>query len=277
MYADVCVKPLDLKTAILSALAKKPRMGARELYQSLTKEYSYRISYQGVHKALGQLTGRDVVNRSGSKYVLSNDWLSEAQSFLTDLEGATLHQRPLSVLDIPAFCSHSVQGEGSLIEPYLWMLTQVGKIKRAGPLKAAVFQRRAWPLPLLKKEGVNGFRKIFNERNQTAVVQGHKAADRYFGALWEKCGFSVGLGKGACDESEWLVAGDFVFQIRHPERTRNVWDRFYDGLTQGGVEALWLAHQAAFETKSASEMVVTRNADFAENLRARARFALETK
>ena len=268
MFSEVSSRHPDLKTMIISALAKRPKQGARELHGRLLREYSYRVSYQGVHKALTQLFSKEVLNRAGTKYLLSRDWVTDAREFLSDLDGVCAYQRPFSVLELLPFNAMTIKSVGPLIEPYLWMLRQMEKIrKEKGPIGAACFQQRTWPLPILGENALKSFRNTFNGKSQIALVGGNKPADRYFAKMWRMCGFDVRLGVLGSQKGEWFVAGEFVFQITHPKATETKWNLGYDRILENGAEGLCRAHQMAFETITPCDLTVTRNGEFANHLR----------
>ncbi|MBI5226622.1 hypothetical protein HY994_05325 [Candidatus Micrarchaeota archaeon] len=268
MYATVSLDAhSDLKTAILSILAKRSKLGARELHGHLARDYSYELSYQAVHKAMNQLLFKNVLRKTGTKYSVSLDWLSGAQEFLSDLEDVCVRQRPLSVLELPEGAALSVSSKGAMAEPYLWVLDQARKIRTLKkPIDAVFFQHRTWPLWLLGANRLREFRDVFSDKRQCVLVQSAGLVDERFLDLWRECGFAC---KSGCPgvERETLVAGDFVFQFGFPASVRRRWGAVCDGFSQPDAKALLSAHRMAFEVPVEAKLLITRNADLANRIR----------
>jgi len=272
MFSALCSRDGGLKAELIRQLARHPKVSARDLYGRLVRDYSYRVTYQYVHKTLSHLRRQSVVEKDGKTYGLSGAWLEKASGFLDEVGDAHAFGRPGSVLELPAFGSLELRSSGALCEPYTWVLKQAAKVRKAsGRLDAVVFQRRAWPLVVLDERMMARFSSVFRDGRQYALVAGSGAMDAYFARLWQDAGFQVRLGvDGVQKDADVLVAGDFVFQLVHPATTRRLWDSFYDVLAEEDSKSLWLAHKLAYRTKAQCRMVVTRNAEFAGQLRRKA-------
>lgn len=271
MFSSVCADQGGIKAELVRQLARKPCLSARDLHASLVRDYSYRVTYQYVHKALSQLRRQSVLEKAGRSYVVSGDWLQRASGFLDEVKDARAYGRPASVLELGAFASVELKSFGALCEPYVWLLKQAAKIRKAsGRLDAVCFQRRAWPLVVLDGELMDLFSSVFRDCEQYVLVQGDGLMDSYFSGLWQEAGFKTRVGvEGLQKNADVLVCGDFVFQLVHPRATRKLWDRFFDVLAEE--ESLWQAHKLACRTKTECRMVVTRNAEFSGQLRQKAR------
>ncbi len=239
----------------------------------MVKDYAYDVTYQYVHKALSQLRRQDVLEKAGKKYAVSGEWLDKASEFLGEVGQAREHGWPVSVLELPAFGSVELKSTGALCEPQGWLLRQAAKIRKAkGSLDAVVLQRRAWPLLALDSPMMDLFSSVFKDSDQYALVSEASRMDRYFLGLWQENGFKTKVGvEGIRPHADVVAFGDFVFHLVHSRPTNEVWDRFYDVLSQEDSNGLWLAYKLACRTPTSCRMVVTRNAEFADQLRLKAR------
>ncbi len=272
MFSSLCVSEGGLKAELIRQLARDRRLSARDLHARLVRDYSYRVTYQYVHKALTQLRRQSVLDKSGKIYALSGVWLEKASGFLDEVGDSHAYGRPGTVLELPAFGSVQLQSSGPLCEPYWWVLKQAAKVRKAaGRLDAVCFQRRAWPLVVLDERMMGSFTSVFRDARQYALVEQDGVMDAYFSRLWQDAGFKVRVGvAGVQKDADVLVAGDFVFQMVHPAGTRRLWDKFYDVLAEEDTRSLWLAHKLAHRTNTSCRMVVTRNSEFANQLRRKA-------
>ncbi len=70
-----------LRGSVVSALASKPGLTAKEVFQRLNDGDGKRYSYPAVHKCLGVLSSEGVIERSGSGYGLSASWVAALKRF----------------------------------------------------------------------------------------------------------------------------------------------------------------------------------------------------
>ncbi|MBI2445695.1 hypothetical protein HYV43_04875 [Candidatus Micrarchaeota archaeon] len=273
MFSVVCTREGGLKAELIRQLAREPKLSARDLHARVVRDYSYGVTYQYVHKALSQLRRQSVLEKSGRSYAVSGEWLHEASGFLDEVGDAHAYGRLGSVLELEEFGSFESKSSGVLCEPYLWVLKQAAKIRKAsGRLDAACFQRRAWPLVVLDGRMMGLFSSVFRDGEQYALVSHDGVMDAYFSRLWQESGFKTKIGVRAVSKvSDLFVCGDFVFQLVHSAGTRKAWDTFYDVLAEEDSRGLWLAHKLACRTQASCRMVVTRNAEFACQLRLKAK------
>ena len=279
MFSAICSGDADVKTALIGFLARKPRLSARELHRWMVKDYAYDVTYQYVHKALSQMVRQDVLDKAGSQYVVSGVWLDKASGFLDEVGSAKEHGWPVSVLELPAFGSVEIASRGPLCTPHGWVLKQAAKIRKAkGSLNSVVLQRRAWPLLVLDSPMMDLFSSVFKDSDQYALVMEGGRMDRYFSGLWRENGFKTKVGvEGVQPHADVVACGDFVFQLVHSRSTKKTWDAFYDVLSEEDSKGLWLAYKLACKTPTACRMVVTRNGEFADQLRLKARSLYEAR
>ena len=72
-----------VKGAVLEALAAESPLSAKEVWRRASKNKD--CTYQGVHKALRELEGNGVVERSAAGYSLRRDWLSGISREVTEV------------------------------------------------------------------------------------------------------------------------------------------------------------------------------------------------
>ncbi|MBI5226626.1 hypothetical protein HY994_05345 [Candidatus Micrarchaeota archaeon] len=262
----------EVKDALIRTLMKTCPLNARTLYLEIKKNHTSSISYQGVHKALGQLCEQQIVSEEKRLYSLNPDWVDHLKRFASDLETSFVKKRPASILDLPIYGSAAFENTGVLVEPYFWMLDQTHKIwSKCGPVRGAFFTRRAYPLIVMANKEYAQFMDAFKDKDQYVLVRENKPADQFFIKIWEKYGFSCKLGVDCAKNCDSYVCGDFIFQIFHPKETDALWDTYYAMFDQDSSLDVTVAHKVAFEIKTPSKFVFTRNPEYAEQLRKEAK------
>jgi len=72
--------------SIVSILSEKQPLTAKEIYNTLNREYGNGVSYQGIHKTVLQLVEERVIEKNDKKYHLNEEWVKEVANFGKKLE-----------------------------------------------------------------------------------------------------------------------------------------------------------------------------------------------
>jgi len=70
------------KDRILLILNETPRITTKQIFMKLRKLDGWDKSYQSVHKILKEMGEDGIVEKDGSKYVISKEWLNSIQMFI---------------------------------------------------------------------------------------------------------------------------------------------------------------------------------------------------
>ncbi len=273
MFSVLCSdRGSDLKTAIISIAAGSQELGARDMHKLVVNGYSPAASYQSVHKALNLLHYRNVLEKHHSRYNLSSGWVFKTKEFVSDVEDAYLHKRPVTVLDLPEYGSVKIGMNSPVADPYLWMFRQAKKIKERWkePLETAIFQRRVWPLIFLTGGQFAEFRGVFGSGQRTMLAGSNKRIDENLCAAWKESGFACKTGVKSIGNCETFVCRDFVFQLFQTKKMERAWDAFYGFMEDDGSASLVAAHETVFGKPQRCECVVSRNKEFAKRLKSQA-------
>ncbi|VVC03638.1 FIST N domain protein [Candidatus Burarchaeum australiense] len=82
----------DAKSIILQILAEEWPLSAKDVYNRLRARHGPHITYQGVHKILGQLVLEDAVSLENKRYALRLDWIRGLRKFGETTEKKYLEQ-----------------------------------------------------------------------------------------------------------------------------------------------------------------------------------------
>lgn len=265
----------EVKDAVIRVLMAEWPLNAKKVFSEVKKVHDGTSTYQGVHKALKQLESQQIVLEERRQYTLNPNWVLDLKRFSADLETARIKKRLPSVLELPKYGSASIENNGVLVEPYFWMLDQSHRIwSTTGPVHATFIMRRTWPLIVMDDVKYAQFMDIFKDNDQYAISNFDRFSDRFFSKIWEKLGFKCKLGVDCAKEYETYACGDFVFQVFMPEQAWKEWDAHYARLEKDPSEVT-AGQKVAFEIKTTSRFVVTRNPEFAQQIRGQAKSCFE--
>ncbi|HIH20773.1 TPA: hypothetical protein HA244_05895 [Candidatus Micrarchaeota archaeon] len=97
----------DTRDAIVTTLAEKWPLSAKEVYSEVKENQGLNITYQGIHKVLNQLVDERTVVIQDRKYLLSAEWVKTLKKFAETAEKNYLKEKNAPYLQV---------GTGSSIE-----------------------------------------------------------------------------------------------------------------------------------------------------------------
>jgi len=74
------------KDKIIQILSEEWPLTSKEIFNRLIRQYSIQISYQGVHKLISELSGQNMLQKDGSKYSLSKEWVDSNKAFFESIQ-----------------------------------------------------------------------------------------------------------------------------------------------------------------------------------------------
>jgi len=86
----------DAKSAIIRTLSEKWPLSAKQIHSAVSKDGG-RLTYQAIHKSLGELLEAGTVSKANSGYSLSLDWIVELRKFSEKLEYEYSGKKKLSL------------------------------------------------------------------------------------------------------------------------------------------------------------------------------------
>ncbi|MEW5896638.1 MAG: hypothetical protein AB1668_03030 [Nanoarchaeota archaeon] len=135
--ADLQHIPAHCKNMIIEILGSGASLSAKKIHCQIKERYSFKISYQAVHKALLALTEQKVVKKYGNEYYLHQDWVNYLSTFVQGLkEGKqipSLEAPPLAPFD---YCSTSLLAAAIHFVPFY-----LGKMKLKLPKQCSIIHK----------------------------------------------------------------------------------------------------------------------------------------
>ena len=74
------------KDMVISLLSQKWPLSAKEIYNSMRREFGAEFSYQAVHKILNELQQEKILEKNGMSYQISKNWIEQVKKFSSDLD-----------------------------------------------------------------------------------------------------------------------------------------------------------------------------------------------
>jgi len=244
----------------VSILADESPLTAKEVYGRAVKAGG-NLTYQAIHKALGQLEKEGVVTKTAKNYTLSPQWIEELAKMSKELAAKQSKT---------AFTEKSLLSEGNLQFDNLadlarFVLDFHDVMRKAHPeAEVNVNQwRHVWPAVLATQEDYARLKSALG-RKVYLLIRSDTPVDRWMAKYFTETGAKVKLGVDCAGTCDLKVLGDYVVSVFFSEKFREWFDKTYQ-LDPAKVD-LNAFYKAAHELRSPINVTIVKNKALAEQL-----------
>ncbi len=263
----------DARTLIIEVLKERWPLSAKEVFREISKTNGKVVTYQGIHKALGQLEVEGVVCRSKENkngFELNENWVSELKEMSDQLHLRKVKKMPSTIVDMVEGESRTFDFKNvAYVEPFFWMIGEVLKVcemdKQPGSL--IFHQSRVWPLTVVSNKEYDVLKKMLDGGDHYLLSASDELMDRFLVDLWKNLGVRCKLGVPCAGKAELVVFKDFIFQAFNNKQVLD-WDQMiWDKSTKRGKPDIALLNKIYLEGEIDSKFVFTRNENLANLIR----------
>ena len=238
------------KDAVISVLAEKWPLTAKEIYNRVKRESNTTVSYQAIHKLLNQLIEEKIIVKEGMGYLLNKDWIKNLKNFSSSLEELYLKNfgaNALKELEEHGTINITVNG---ILETAKFIIGGLANLPNAGKKPNIFLWRNVYSVIGLAESDYAGIQKTFSENKWFAVASENNLLDRMFADTLEKYGvkkeYIQPFEMPALEEVEekkikctwmsffkkWVPQENFYFAVENtgfqpnPERTEGTYSKY---------------------------------------------------
>ena len=216
-------KPKNAKTAIIQKLSKQWPLTAMQLYHAIKREYALNISYQAVHKALGQLEDEKIVKKEGAAYELHSNWIHNITEFAQQLNKSYTHTEsldPTKELIRVTFPNWVSMGRFIIYRFEAEFPNPKKKVSLCNWM-------HVWPSISLSAEEVIQIKEIYEHESHYSICPNNTPLDQYLAGLMEKLNKQCITGIHLPMDHDTVIKGDHIAQIYYPPEFYKQVDTFY--------------------------------------------------
>ncbi len=180
------------------------------------------VSYQAVHKALGELVQESVIEKTDEGYSLSLHWIDEGQKFfqgqhaaytqdfIKSIEGRTLEFDTIYAVD-------------------LFLIDSLGKFLPLLPKKPLLCLNwnHLWIPLFLSREEYANIKDLGMLFDAYSLVKGKDEIDRWCADFWNKTGIKSKIGVDVASTFDLVVLGNFVLQVFYSPEIKQKLNEIY--------------------------------------------------
>ena len=248
------------KDQIVSILSQEFPLSAKQIFNQISKN-SGNISYQAVHKALLELLSSKVVEKKGSDYLLSMQWVNSLQG---SLDGIRAKYLSLSN-ELPDQSNLLFESITELDSFLIKLFLKVISSRQDEPVLCLQWSH-FW-LPLFEKEDYIQARELGKVTKAYCVSRGNTAIDKWCSDFWNKNNTKTKIGCNVASASDIIAFEDLVIQVFYPPEIKKELDRVYDGTKRISDLNVDDFFETVFQKKTKIPVIINRNQQIADQIK----------
>lgn len=261
-----------VKDYILDCLSDGSQKTLKEIYQLVNKKQTVRTSYQSVHQSVAFLVEKNVLVRSASHYTINSDWLNSLDDFISTVKGRKKKRGGHIV-------GAKFANEGDLVSTYIFETYEAAENYRK-KLQFEYFSKKE-PRPpycghsLHLKSPILYSEKTLKSIEQVKqhqlpcylLVNGDTPWDEFCARFYRNSLINIKTGIRTPAFCDTMVIGDTITQLYPSTKISQKLDlmlKQFKTIQNAKVADLY---ENIMQLKSPTKLVVTKNAEIAEQLR----------
>jgi len=248
------------KKNIIFLLSQEWPLGVKEIHSKLERQ-GITVSYQAVHKAVGELVDQGILGKRGSEFQLNEDWIQSNKQFFEKL-GKDYENKAFTDLEKPIYLSFDS------LQALQKFLANDFYVKYPNPERkncACVWKHAYFSVGATERE-INNLRKFLTLTRHYALTKYDTALDRFFSDFFTKLGKECYTNVRIPVKNDTFVQGDFVCQIFFPEEILSEWHKIYSKYSKLDEKTLDELFKLIGK-KTEINVLIVKNASFADKIR----------
>ncbi len=206
----------DAKSLVVDVLAREFPLSVKQIHAHIVNDNTRaKLTYQGVYKAVQELSLQGIITGDLTGYSLRKKWLDERRSWLDKTLSRYSETSSPHFSDLPSgsLITHTFPNVISV--PY-WYIEEVPSIATAKDTLVTQWFF-GWPAQMVSEEQHRNVKKFANVAEKYALCRGNSQSDVYcLRYLEEVIGFKWKAGVNVANDCDTLAFQDFVVNIYWP-------------------------------------------------------------
>ena len=226
-------KGSSTKDQVVSILSREWPLSAKELFGRVQRDFSSPVSYQAVHKGLGELLDSGVLRRIGKGFELNPVWVSQLKDFAVSIE-SNFHKKGLGKLQSGLDGFQAIRfDDPSVFFVEMAKLLQSNQVLETENFEIASMLNHLWFPPTFSFEDFQLLKKMIasHRGKEWLVCRSDTPFDRWVLGQYAKAGGSGNSGKLGVpffSEHDVIAAGEHVFEVSFSPETKRLIEQAYN-------------------------------------------------
>ncbi|MBI4360503.1 hypothetical protein HY572_01880 [Candidatus Micrarchaeota archaeon] len=257
----------EIKDLVILVLSREEHLSAKQVFQTIKKDFGSPATYQGVHKALRVLTGQGVLIEDKRKYVLDQKWITDLNSFVNKMEAKRSGRAALEFGEIKNASSVTLSFD-SYMEALYALLDNMDRdySENKEPDTTVAHWYHAWPVTCVSKKEFEQLRRMMSLGEHYAVINQQTALDSVLADFWKDLGKKVHIGVSCATSCDLLVTRDKVVQLFLSPPVRKGINSVFKKSDEGQIDFAAL-YSFVYGLKGNVSLIITSNPELADEIR----------
>jgi len=209
------------RNSVLSVLSKQWPLSAKELHREVNKISASEVSYQAVHQLVNLLEEDGVLEKQGSKFLISKNYIEELKRTGSELEQAySVEKKPELKTEQKTF--------NSVIDLGRFILFEFYNYPKAKEVPTVCHWHAMYSLIGLSKQEIAQMKKQTKDKKFWVLCQGKSFVDSFLANAFEQFGVKVKLGVPCAFTCDLIVVGDFIMEIYYEPEHKKIWKKMWE-------------------------------------------------
>jgi len=211
------------KDTIIQILGQEWPLSAKEIFNRVKKHSKQPISYQAVHKTLGELLESKVLEKNEKGYLLSLNWIDSGSNFFSGLHASYTDD-----------FIKSVEGKtlefDTLYEVDQFLIQSLHKLLSILPKRPVLclHWNHLW-LPLFfSREDYRSIKDLSKVTTSYSLIRGSAALDQWCQSFWLERDMRVKIGADVASTFDLVVISDLVLEVFYSPEIKQKLDEIYN-------------------------------------------------
>lgn len=259
----------SVRNHVIQFLSQDWPLNVRRLHTKVEQQRPG-VSYHAVHKAVQQLLQQGILKREKAGYLLSTEWIEQVHALVHEVKS---RQQPGGLGPLPGLNGFK-EGEsrtftfGNLVEADAYRKKLHNDYVAAKDIdKPFVGMAQHMKSPLIRAEKSFAEASLAKKTQTYFIVRGKTSLDEWCADFYRSESQRVKTGIEYSQNCDTTVLGDVIVQIYTPSNVREQIDGIYERVRDISELNVSEFYNSVYLMKAAVRLVVTRNAEMAEQLR----------
>lgn len=210
------------KETIVELLSQEWPLSAKKIFRKLSKGHNLSITYQAIHKALKELTEKNILEKIKEGYKINKAWIKNLGDFSQKLEEeleSSNQKREIKTIHKISFDIHR-----DFIKFHLDLMEDT--IRKEGKINM-IFQFRHVPyLHVLSNEDLQRIMPLMPKIKWSIISRNSTPLDIWNAKQWEKVGIKVAFDENISADRR-IIINDYVIDAHMSKKAIKKWDSLY--------------------------------------------------
>ena len=256
----------DARSRTIAALAVKWPLTAKQLHSAISKDGGKPLTYQAVHKVLGELSAGRLLLKSAAGYSLSPGWVEAQKAWWLGASKRYSGGEPPSLADIAPGSSLTHSFKGAISAPY-WLISETPSVvTKSDPVVQHWFF--GWPGQMVSGDEHQNIKKYLHNGGNYLLCRGDTPADRHVLKYFEQTiNAKWKAGADVAKDCDTVAFRDYIVNIYWPAALRKaVKIAFSKPDLAATMQSLYDYAFAGEGAKLEVPVVITRNKEIAKQI-----------